>query len=305
MTSFLERNKLMAVIRAHEAQDAGFRLYKRTASFSSVLTIFSAPNYLDMHNNKAAVLIYGNNSMNIRQFNAMPHPYWLPNFMDAFTWSLPFVGEKITDMLIAILDCCSKEELEEPEDEDMSVDDVDERRRQIKNKILAVGRLNRVFSLLREESERVGELKSVSPTGRLPYGALALGVENIQHGNQSFDDIRKMDIENERVPPGFYQEEPSEHDDWHGDDEHGLRRRGSGKRRQDDGVEGLVRRSSTGTTRTTSPSNRRRSIENTMARIKETVEGQSVVDEQSIATLADQLSRAWISSNQNQNGVRP
>ena len=58
----------MAVIRAHEAQDAGFRLYKRAAAFSSVLTIFSAPNYLDMHNNKAAVLIYGNNSMNIRQF---------------------------------------------------------------------------------------------------------------------------------------------------------------------------------------------------------------------------------------------
>jgi serine/threonine-protein phosphatase 2B catalytic subunit len=93
---FLERNNLLSIIRAHEAQDAGYRMYRKskTTSFPSVMTIFSAPNYLDMYNNKAAVLKYENNVMNIRQFNCTPHPYWLPNFMDVFTWSLPFVGEK-------------------------------------------------------------------------------------------------------------------------------------------------------------------------------------------------------------------
>ncbi len=41
----------------------------KTTGFPSVMTIFSAPNYLDVYNNKAAVLKYENNVMNIRQFS--------------------------------------------------------------------------------------------------------------------------------------------------------------------------------------------------------------------------------------------
>ncbi|KAK7509346.1 serine/threonine-protein phosphatase 2B catalytic subunit A1 [Phyllosticta citriasiana] len=223
--AFLEKNNLLSIIRAHEAQDAGYRMYRktRTTGFPSVMTIFSAPNYLDVYNNKAAVLKYENNVMNIRQFNCTPHPYWLPNFMDVFTWSLPFVGEKITDMLIAILNTCSKEELEEETPSSvvsgpssppipgsaMDPDSTEFKRRAIKNKILAIGRLSRVFQVLREESERVTELKTASG-GRLPAGTLMLGAEGIKQAIHSFEDARKVDIQNERLPPSQEEVRKSE-----------------------------------------------------------------------------------------------
>ncbi|KAG0256703.1 3',5'-cyclic-nucleotide phosphodiesterase (PDEase) (3':5'-CNP) [Actinomortierella ambigua] len=245
--AFLERNNLLSIIRAHEAQDAGYRMYRKTRAtgFPSVMTIFSAPNYLDVYNNKAAVLKYENNVMNIRQFNATPHPYWLPNFMDVFTWSLPFVGEKITDMLLAILNICSKEELVEDdlylgedehpmeidgtsplqsggstmsrsdsngassttgsslvgEDTDTVMTDREFNKNRIKQKILAVGRLSRVFAVLRNESERVSELKDLMGTTKLPCGQLASGAEGLKQAIHTFEDAKRSDRDNERLPP--------------------------------------------------------------------------------------------------------
>jgi serine/threonine-protein phosphatase 2B catalytic subunit len=128
--------------------------------------------------------------MNIRQFNATPHPYWLPQFMDVVEWSLPFVGEKITNMLLAILNICSKEELLEEErsqptqgvPDASTAEEIEQRKVVIRNKILAIGKISRVYSVLRENSERVTELKSLSPSGKLPLGTLALGAEGIKTG---------------------------------------------------------------------------------------------------------------------------
>jgi len=310
---FLERNNLLSIIRAHEAQDTGYRMYRKTKTtgFPSVMTIFSAPNYLDVYNNKAAVLKYESNVMNIRQFNCTPHPYWLPNFMDVFTWSLPFVGEKITDMLMAILNCCSQEELEAEEEEELisptapdgekGSDDADgaERRRVIKSKILAVGRMSRVFSLLREESERVSELKNMGGAGKLQQGVLAAGAENIKDSIGSFDDARKSDIENERLPPELI--DPQEHfsntstpaeelpqfvpgHSSHSSLANNLEAAiakgtaelgspgGPGSPHSPGFKRGHGRASSLGTTMT-SPSTRRRSIESTISLIREAVDG--------------------------------
>ncbi|XP_069773602.1 serine/threonine-protein phosphatase 2B catalytic subunit gamma isoform-like [Narcine bancroftii] len=208
---FLQQNNLLSVIRAHEAQDAGYRMYRKNQAtgFPSLITIFSAPNYLDVYNNKAAVLKYENNVMNIRQFNCSPHPYWLPNFMDVFSWSLPFVGEKVTDMLVSILNVCSDDEL-------LGEDDAaqQDRKEVIKNKIRAIGKMARVFTVLRQEHENVLTLKGLTPSGNLPIGALTGGKPSLEQAltdatgqgkgslaNISFEQARGLDRLNERMPP--------------------------------------------------------------------------------------------------------
>jgi serine/threonine-protein phosphatase 2B catalytic subunit len=62
--------------------------------FPSLITVFSAPNYLDAYGNRGAIICFDNDNINIRQYKNSEHPYWLPNFMDVITWSIPFVAEK-------------------------------------------------------------------------------------------------------------------------------------------------------------------------------------------------------------------
>lgn len=222
------------MIRAHEPQADGYRMYRKSVDtgFPSVITIFSAPNYVDVYGNKAAVLKYDGQVLNVRQFSASPHPYWLPNFMNVFDWSLPFIGEKITSMLLAILNICTQEELESAgaalgeegqEEEDVEQQEKMRRRHIIRNKIRAVGKLSRTFTILRENAELVNELKCVSDQTKLPVGTLGLGAEGMRKGKKSegkeqcadgssyflllckaittFEEARQSDLQNERLPP--------------------------------------------------------------------------------------------------------
>ena len=80
--------------------------------------------------------------------------------------------------------------------------DPEERRRTaIKEKILAVGRMSRVFGLMREEAESGSELKSIEGSAPPLTDTLIDGADQVKGAIKGFVQARTSDIENERLPP--------------------------------------------------------------------------------------------------------
>jgi serine/threonine-protein phosphatase 2B catalytic subunit len=72
-------------------------------AFPSVITVFSAPNYCGSYKNKGAVILIENDKMNIKQYKDVEQPFHLPNNLDLFSWSLPFLIDKIGEMMDYLL----------------------------------------------------------------------------------------------------------------------------------------------------------------------------------------------------------
>lgn len=207
---FLNDNGFMCMLRAHEAQDHGYKMYKSNPKngFPVLITLFSAPNYLDVYGNKAAILKYENTekgSMNIRQFNSSPHPYWLPNFMDVFTWSLPFVGEKVTHMLVSLLNICTKEELDELDGEaDDGNQEKKKKKEALRMKIKSIGKMANQFVSLREKQEidlQLGHITgSASDLDQTALKSTVEGLNTVDSGISNFGSVKQLDKMNEMVP---------------------------------------------------------------------------------------------------------
>ena len=139
------------------------------SAFPSVITVFSAPNYCGTYSNKGAVILIENDKMNIKQYKDVEHPFHLPGDIDLFKWSIPFLAEKVTEMLFSIVgrnaaySPANSKELEHIDFSKLLKDyskeeSKSERRDILRAKILSVGRMARIFKNLRYEFFQVTSL---------------------------------------------------------------------------------------------------------------------------------------------------
>jgi serine/threonine-protein phosphatase 2B catalytic subunit len=218
VNKFLDQNNLLSIIRAHEAQLDGFKMHTWTgkSDFPMVITIFSAPNYCDVYNNKGALIQFNNNTLNIRQFNYTQHPYILPNYMDIFSWSLPFVAEKAIEMLFHLIKPTAEvEEDDDDDDEDegsanmpkvnggmangaggQKLDNLKNRGDILRSKIKFVSKLMKMNKSLREQNETI--VKAPSTDNKIPSGIMSQGKNKDPTG--MFSQARKADLVNEMRP---------------------------------------------------------------------------------------------------------
>jgi serine/threonine-protein phosphatase 2B catalytic subunit len=113
---FLTNNGVIAIIRAHEVQKIGYLEHYFHQSpdeeatrphlpsgdvVPPVITVFSAPNYCGMYGNMSAYMSFADDSgvYRFEQLEAVDSPYVLPKFEDAFSYSLPFIVEKVATLL--------------------------------------------------------------------------------------------------------------------------------------------------------------------------------------------------------------
>ena len=163
-------------------------------SFPYVITIFSAPNYCGYYENKASVLIIDRGNLSLKQYEETEPPYRLPDNMDVFSWSVPFLAEKVTNMLFNLVkksqsdivtdDVVDLEKvLKEKTPEESNEEEKKKRQIVMRGKISSVAKMTRMFSTLREESEMLLQIKNISPDGKLPRGILLQGKPAIKNGN--------------------------------------------------------------------------------------------------------------------------
>ena len=103
---FLLNNHLLSIIRAHEVVPNGLLLYDQgsISHFPVLVSLFSAPNYCDVYDNTAAIIIY-DEQRNFRpiHFRHQPHPFVLPNHENVFQFAHRFLETALQEILLSLI----------------------------------------------------------------------------------------------------------------------------------------------------------------------------------------------------------
>ena len=70
----------------------------------------------------------------------------------------------------------------------------------LKYKNQSVGRMNLMLANMRKNQEVLLELKSMSPDGKLPKGALLEARPTIEFASRQYEVVRGLDAQNEKRP---------------------------------------------------------------------------------------------------------
>lgn len=143
--------------------------------------------------------------MNIQQFIFSQHPYLLPNFMNLFSWSIPFLCEKVTEMLLHLSRPKKNETPESAEEVKAAIPKSNMltliiESEVLRSKVKSISRMIKLFKMLREQNEDVLKLKGLCPDNKLPRGVLLEGSSGIKDAIQQFGKMKKADLQNEKRP---------------------------------------------------------------------------------------------------------
>jgi len=141
---------------------------------------------------------YENNSMTIKQFTDSPHPYYLPSFMNVFDWSLPFVAEKLGELLLVFLRLVNDEEADDMEDKQ------NQRAEMLRKKVLTVSRVLNMFKTMRAEREMAVALGGLTAhQATIPETTKGKSAEEVKHQLSTFSGTKAIDVVNEARPAGL------------------------------------------------------------------------------------------------------
>mmetsp|Transcript_13514 Transcript_13514/g.25412 ORF Transcript_13514/g.25412 Transcript_13514/m.25412 type:complete len:490 (-) Transcript_13514:1478-2947(-) len=204
---FLRRNDLISVIRAHEAQMDGYKMYRWNGSteFPCVITIFSAPNYCGVYKNRGAIIKLENSTLNIQQYNYTAHPYLLPDFLDIFSWSIPFLIEKVIHMWGHIL---RTERGEHPIEDDLAYERIaklaeeakENKGEVLRKRVKFMGKMMASLKNIRTERELILNMKDGCPDDKLPRELLKSAKFALKSPSSSFKKAKLVDSVNEKRP---------------------------------------------------------------------------------------------------------